>query len=114
MRDPRKPSLRAVGPALLDHPTSGSPTSGGPALAEGVLQALIGFAGAEELFVRADGFDGALVENDDAVGNLERTEAVGDEERGAVVGEVFEGLGDDLLALRVRGAGGLVEDENGG
>ena len=58
--------------------------------------------------------DAAVVDHDDAVGVAHGREAVGDDEGGASVHQVGEGLLDEVLALRVEGGGGLVEDEDGG
>src|SRR5205085_12152009 len=56
--------------------------------------------------------DFALVEDDDQVGAGDRAEAVGDDEGGAALEQVGQRRLDELLALGVEVAGGLVEDQD--
>ena len=56
--------------------------------------------------------DAAGVDHADAIGVLHGGEAVGDDQRGAALHEPLERLLDQVLALGVEGAGGLVEDED--
>src|SRR5258706_14250327 len=56
--------------------------------------------------------DTAAVHDDDAVDGLHRGEAMRDDERGASLHEALERELHRLLALRVEGARGLVEEEH--
>ncbi len=62
----------------------------------------------------AGGGDGAAVKYDDRGGIADGGEAVGDDEDRFADDEVFEGELDGGLAIAIEGAGGLVENENGG
>ncbi len=62
----------------------------------------------------ADLGDAAGFEDDDAGGAADGGEAMGDEEGGAALHEVRERGLDVGFAFGVEGAGGLVEDEDGG
>ena len=54
------------------------------------------------------------VEQDDAVGDLNRRQAMRNQERRAVLGEFLDGFADQHLILDIDGAGRLVEDQDGG
>src|SRR5207247_10550526 len=53
-----------------------------------LVQALVDATGMQQLGMAADGDDSALVEDDDAVGDLQGVEAVGDDEGGAAFDEI--------------------------
>ena len=65
-----------------------------------------------ELVVGALLDDAAVVEHDDAVGEVERRAAVGDEERRPVRHDLAQRIVDRLLGPGVDGAGGVVEDQD--
>ena len=67
-----------------------------------------------EVGVGAGGGDFAGFENDDQVGVADGGEAVRDDQDGFADDEALEGGLDEGLAVAVEGAGGLVEDEDGG
>ena len=48
----------------------------------------VGFAGAEQLVMGADGLDATVVDDDDAIGDVERAETVSDDEGRPATGEV--------------------------
>ena len=78
------------------------------------VQAAVDGGSALELVVGAGGDNAAVVEQDDAVGELDCAQAVRDEEGRAALRELFDGLADQGLVLDVHGAGGLVENQDGG
>lgn len=67
-----------------------------------------------QLLVGADVGEAAVLQDGDAVGEVQRGAAVGDEEGGAALHDVLEGLVDLVLDLGVHGGGGVVEDEQAG
>lgn len=56
--------------------------------------------------------DLALAEDENDVSVLDGGEAVGDDHHGAAVGSALEGSLDETLALRVKAASGLVEEQD--
>ena len=58
--------------------------------------------------------DAASLDHMDAVGVAHGGQAVGDHQGGAALHQPFEGGLDEGLALGVEGAGGLVEQQDGG
>lgn len=61
------------------------------------------------------GFDNAaIVDDGDDVSIADGGEAVGDDDGGSADHDAVEGLLDAFLGLGVEGAGGLVEEEDGG
>ena len=67
-----------------------------------------------EFVVGSDRLDSSAVEQDDAIGDLDRGQVVRDQERGPALGEFFDRLADQKFVLDIDGAGGLVEDQDGG
>src|SRR5262249_19193789 len=65
---------------------------------------------AHELRVRADFRDGAVPEDDDAVGRGDGGQAVSDDEGRAAFAQPGDGLLHFFLALRVEGGGRFVQD----
>lgn len=63
--------------------------------------------------MRAVGLHAAELHDVDLIGGDHRAEAMGDDEAGAVLAQGVEGLLDEVLALRVHGGGGFVEQEDG-
>src|SRR5208282_4053414 len=94
-------------PAFTGHPLQATSRSGRFAVVMDLVQAAVEWGGASELVVGAGGDDATVVEQDDAVGELDRAQAVRDEEGRAALGELFDGLADQGLVLDVHGAGGL-------
>ncbi len=66
----------------------------------------------DELLVRADVDNAALVEDSDAIGEVQRGAAVGYQERRAALHDHAQGGVDPLFHLGVDGARGVVEDED--
>lgn len=58
--------------------------------------------------------DFAVADDEDEVGIADSGEAVGDDEGGAAAHEGVEGVLDEAFAFGIEGAGGFVEDEDGG
>src|SRR5215212_6304352 len=75
------------------------------------VEAPVEVAAGEELLVRAALAQLAVVEDEYLVGALDGREAVRDDDGGAVAQHPLDGPLDELLGLRVDGAGRLVEDE---
>ena len=66
----------------------------------------------QQLVVGARFHDALGTEDEDAVIVLDGGQAVGDGQRGAAMGQLFEAPAHQDLALVVKGAGGLVQDQN--
>src|SRR5262249_25673168 len=77
-----------------------------------LVQSAVGFAGSIQFGVSADGGDVALVDHDDAVGDLQRVLAVGNHDRGAAAHEFLERAVEQRLAFGIVLAGELVQDED--
>src|SRR5437867_625549 len=56
-----------------------------------LMQALIQLAAGQQFRMGADGFDAALIEHDDPVGDLQHLQPVGDDKRGAALHELLHG-----------------------
>ena len=80
------------------------------AVVEGAVEGIRGV----EVGVRASRDDFAVIENDDRRGVADRGKTVRDDQDGFADDELLERELDGGLAVAVEGAGGLVEDENGG
>ncbi len=66
-----------------------------------LIEAMVDTMLAEELAVRADLGDPALVQDDDAVDVLDRREAVGDDDRRPADHQLPQRVLDEMLGLRV-------------
>ena len=60
---------------------------------------------------RVEGGDATVLDDHDSVALFERAQPVGDDEHGHRAAEGTQGLADDVLAVCVECAGGLVEDQ---
>ena len=70
--------------------------------------------GGHEAGMGAVGDDPTALEEHDPLGQVDRRQPVGDDERRPTLHQHAEGGVDLLLDLHVDGAGGVVEDEDGG
>ena len=77
------------------------------------MQVPVHLAPPQKLLVGAQIGDAAGLHHHDPIGQGQRGQPVRDEHRRAVAGELFEHFVNQLLALEVDLAGGLVEDQNG-
>ncbi len=66
----------------------------------------------DQLGMGADGHQLALIHHRDTVGVLYRGQAMGDHQGGAALHQARQGLLDQVLALGVEGAGGLVQQQD--
>ena len=78
------------------------------ALVEAAVQAALG----QQLRVRADLDDAALVHHDDAIGVQDGGQPVRDDHAGAAAHELPQRILDQVLALAVERAGGFVQDQD--
>ena len=62
----------------------------------------------------ADSHQPTLLDYGDTVGALYRGQTVGDDQSGAPRHQAWQGLLDQVFALGIQGAGGLVQQQNGG
>ncbi len=78
------------------------------------VQPAVQIAAAQQFVMRADVGDQPLVHHDDPVGQGQRGQAVGDDNRRPIPGEDFQHPVDQLLALQIDLAGGLIQDQDRG
>ena len=79
-----------------------------------VVEAAVDAAVFQEFAVFAALDDAALVQDEDLVGALDGVKTVGDGEHGAALHGLVERQLDGAFRLGVEGAGGFVEDQDGG
>ena len=74
---------------------------------------LVGTLTGDELLMGATLDNAAVLHDAYQVGVLDGAQAMGDDQCGAAMHELVEGVLHEVFALGVKGAGGLVEDEDG-
>src|SRR6266852_6819922 len=77
-----------------------------------LVEALVDRAGAEQLGMGADGFDTALVDNHNAIGNFQGVEAVGNDQSSSIAHELLQGSMNQRLIFSVGGAGKFVQNQD--
>ena len=78
------------------------------------VETLVDGAGAEQLGMRADGFDPAVIDDHNAIGNFQGVEAVGDNQSGSIAHEFFQGAMNEGLVFRVGSAGEFIQNQDAG